>query len=155
MISYHFIGYPARSRGFRFYCSNYGTRIIESGCTKFIENEENATGNEDFVFEEKGDVAVIENAEQDVTPLIPLSEIVLENPQFEEPFEPHEQAVENPELDNPQEPVQARRSDGPRRSIANSDYMYLQEADFDIGDEADPQVLKRQWRVIMQTNGGK
>ncbi|CAL8993035.1 unnamed protein product [Prunus brigantina] len=70
----------ARSKGFRFYCPNYGTRIVETGCAKFIEHEENVTGNEDFVFEEEGDVVVIENAKQDVTPLIPLSETVLENP---------------------------------------------------------------------------
>ncbi|CAL8115719.1 unnamed protein product [Prunus armeniaca] len=82
-ISCHFIGYLTRSK----------------------EHEENATRNEDFIFEEEGDVAVIENVEQDVTPLIPLSEIVLENPQFEEPIEQQEQAVENPELDDPQEPV--------------------------------------------------
>ncbi|KAL6284755.1 hypothetical protein ACE6H2_015684 [Prunus campanulata] len=69
---------------FRFYCPNYGTRIVETGCAKFIEYEENATGNEDFIFEEEGDVAVIENAKPDITPLIPLSETVLENPQFEE-----------------------------------------------------------------------
>lgn len=100
-ISCHFIGYPIRSKGFRFYCPNYGTRIIETGCAKFTEHEENATGNEDFIFEEEGDVAVIENAEQEVTPLIPLSETVLENPQFEEPVEPQEKAVENPELDDP------------------------------------------------------
>ncbi|KAI5352602.1 hypothetical protein L3X38_005493 [Prunus dulcis] len=74
-------------------------RIVEIGCAKFIEHEKNPTGNKDFVFEEKCDVVVIENAEQDVTSLIPLSETVLENPQFEEPVEPQEQAVENPELD--------------------------------------------------------
>ncbi|CAL8121723.1 unnamed protein product [Prunus armeniaca] len=124
-ISCHFIGYLSRSKGFRFYCPNYGTRIVETGCAKFIEHEENATGNEDFIFEEEGDVAVIENAEQDVTPLIPLCETVLENPLFEEPIEPQEQAAENPELDDPQEHVQPRRSDRPRRSTTNSYYVYL------------------------------
>ncbi|CAL9024490.1 unnamed protein product, partial [Prunus brigantina] len=121
------LGYPARSKGFRFYCPNYGTRIVENCCAKFIEHEENATRNEDFIFEEEGDVAlaVIENAEQEVTPLIPLSETVLENPQFEEPIEPQEQTIENPELDDPQEPVQLRRSDRPRRSTTTSDYVYL------------------------------
>ncbi|CAL2256227.1 unnamed protein product [Prunus armeniaca] len=88
MISCHFTGYPTRSKGFKFYCPNYGTRIVETGCAKFIEHEEDATGKEDFIFEEEGDVAVIEHAEQDVTPLIPLSETVLENSQFEKPVEP-------------------------------------------------------------------
>ncbi|CAL9019537.1 unnamed protein product [Prunus brigantina] len=86
------------------------------------QHEENATGNENFIFEEEGDAAVIENAKQDVTPLIPLSETVLENSQFEEPIKPQEQAVENPDLDDPQEPIQPMRSDRPRISIANSDY---------------------------------
>ncbi|CAL2237495.1 unnamed protein product [Prunus armeniaca] len=53
----------------------------------FIEHEENATRNEDFIFEEKRDVVVIKNDEQDVTPLIPLCETVLEPPQFEEPVD--------------------------------------------------------------------
>ncbi|CAL8152429.1 unnamed protein product [Prunus armeniaca] len=36
---------------------------------------------------EEGNVAVIENDEQEVTTLIPLSETVLEPPQFEEPVD--------------------------------------------------------------------
>ncbi|CAL9018192.1 unnamed protein product [Prunus brigantina] len=56
-------------------------------CAKFIKHEKNAIGNEDFNFEEEGNVAVIENDEQEVTTLIPLSETVLEPPQFEEPVD--------------------------------------------------------------------
>ncbi|KAI5337607.1 hypothetical protein L3X38_016878 [Prunus dulcis] len=149
------LGYLARSRGFRFYCPNYGTQIVETGCAKFIKHEENATGNEDFIFEEEGDVAVIENAKQDVTPSIHLSETVLENPQFEEPVESQEQAVKNPELDDPQEPVQPMRSDRPRRSTVNLDYVYLQEADLTLEMRLIQQVLEKQWKVRMQTNGGK
>ncbi|CAL8152916.1 unnamed protein product [Prunus armeniaca] len=52
-ISCHFIGYLARSKGFIFYCPNYGTRIVETGCVKFIEHEENVTGNEDFILKKK------------------------------------------------------------------------------------------------------
>ncbi|CAL8153115.1 unnamed protein product [Prunus armeniaca] len=76
---------------------------------------------------------------------------------FEEPIKPQEQAVENPDLDDPQEPVQPRRSDRPRRSTENSDYVYLQEADFDNGDEADPTSFREamegqnadKWREAM------
>ncbi|KAI5342135.1 hypothetical protein L3X38_010010 [Prunus dulcis] len=38
--------------------------------------------------------------------------------------------------------MQLRRSDRTRRSTAILDYVYLQEADFDIGDEADPTSFK-------------
>ena len=39
-ISCHFIGYPERSKGFRFYCPNHVTRIIETGNAKFLENDD-------------------------------------------------------------------------------------------------------------------
>ncbi|KAI5342397.1 hypothetical protein L3X38_010272 [Prunus dulcis] len=138
-ISCHFIGYPTRSKGFRFYYPTYGARIAETGCAKFIEYEENATGNEDFIFEKEDDVAVIKNDEHDVTPLISLSEIVLEPPQFEELVDQQEQAVENPKLDNPQEPVQPRRSDRPRRSTANLNYCNYKK-----------QILTLEMRLIQQ-----
>ncbi|CAL2255468.1 unnamed protein product [Prunus armeniaca] len=49
------------------------------------------------------------------------------------------------------------RSGRPRRSTAYSDYVYLQEADFNIGDEADPTSFKEtmesqnadKWREAM------
>ncbi|CAL2256877.1 unnamed protein product [Prunus armeniaca] len=78
----------------------------------FIEDEENATRNEDFIFEEEGDVAMIEG--------ISGSENL--SNRFEEPVDQQEQAVNNPELDNPQELITC--------------------ADFDIGDEADPTNFK-------------
>ena len=37
-ISCYFIGYPERSIGYRFYCPNHSTRIVESGNARFIEN---------------------------------------------------------------------------------------------------------------------
>ena len=39
-ISGYFIGYPEKSKGFRFYYPNHITRIIESGNARFIENDE-------------------------------------------------------------------------------------------------------------------
>ncbi|CAL9019246.1 unnamed protein product [Prunus brigantina] len=75
MISCYFIGYHARSKSFTFYYPNYSARIVEIGCAKFIKHEENGTENEDFIFEEECDVIVIENVEQNVTSMIPLSDI--------------------------------------------------------------------------------
>ena len=40
IISDYFIGYPEKSKGFRFYCPNHSTRIVEIGNARFIENGE-------------------------------------------------------------------------------------------------------------------
>ena len=33
-----FIGYPEKSKGYRFYCPNHSARIVEYGNARFIEN---------------------------------------------------------------------------------------------------------------------
>jgi hypothetical protein len=38
-VSCHFIGYPERSKGFRFYCPNRHTKFIEMRHTVFLEDE--------------------------------------------------------------------------------------------------------------------
>jgi hypothetical protein len=40
IISGYFISYPEKSKGFRFYCPNHSTRIVETGNARFIENGE-------------------------------------------------------------------------------------------------------------------
>ena len=37
-ISGYFIGYTKKSKGFRFYCPNHNTRIMETSNARFIEN---------------------------------------------------------------------------------------------------------------------
>ena len=44
-ISGYFIGYPAKSKGYMFYCPTHNTRIVESGNTRFIENGETSGSN--------------------------------------------------------------------------------------------------------------
>jgi hypothetical protein len=39
-ISGYFIGYPKKSKRFRFYYPNHSTRIVETGNARFIENDE-------------------------------------------------------------------------------------------------------------------
>lgn len=41
-ISCYFIGYPAQSKGYCFYCPTHSTRIVETGNTKFLENGEDS-----------------------------------------------------------------------------------------------------------------
>ena len=38
-ISGYFIGYAEKSKGYRFYCPSYSTRIVESRNAKFLEND--------------------------------------------------------------------------------------------------------------------
>jgi hypothetical protein len=38
-VSYHFIGYPERSKGFRFYCPDRYTKFVEMRHTMFLEDE--------------------------------------------------------------------------------------------------------------------
>ena len=44
-ISGYFIGYPEKSKGFRFYCPNHSMRIVETGNVRFIENGEISGSN--------------------------------------------------------------------------------------------------------------
>lgn len=37
-VSGYFIGYPEKLKGYRFYCPNHSTRIIESENDRFIKN---------------------------------------------------------------------------------------------------------------------
>lgn len=37
-INDYLIGYSEKSKGYRFFCSNHGTRIVESDNARFIKN---------------------------------------------------------------------------------------------------------------------
>jgi len=37
-VSYHFIGYPKSSKGYRFYCPNRHTKFVETRHAVFLEN---------------------------------------------------------------------------------------------------------------------
>ncbi|RVW23885.1 Retrovirus-related Pol polyprotein from transposon TNT 1-94 [Vitis vinifera] len=45
-ISGYFIGYPDKSKGYRFYCPNHSVRIVETGNARFLENGEISESNE-------------------------------------------------------------------------------------------------------------
>ena len=45
-ISGYFIGYPNKSKGYRFYCPNHSVRIVETGNARFLENGEISGSNE-------------------------------------------------------------------------------------------------------------
>ena len=45
-VSGYFIGYPDKSKGYRFYCPNHSVRIVETGNARFLENGEIGGSNE-------------------------------------------------------------------------------------------------------------
>ena len=45
-VTGYFIGYPEKLKGYRFYCPNHSTRIVESGNARFIENGQSSGSGE-------------------------------------------------------------------------------------------------------------
>ena len=72
-ISGYFIGYPDKSKGYRFYCPNHSVRIVETGNAKFLENGEIGGSNEP----RKVDV---EEIRVDIPPLFLPQEIIVPQP---------------------------------------------------------------------------
>ncbi|KAM2720573.1 hypothetical protein EV2_041749 [Malus domestica] len=57
IVSCHFVGFPDKSKSYRFYASNLSNKIFESNAAKFIENKEassNFQGAWILEFEEQG-----------------------------------------------------------------------------------------------------
>lgn len=138
-ISGYFIGYPSKSKGYRFYCPNHSTRIVETGNAKFLENGESSGNSESRKAE-------IEEVRVDIIPPYLSRDNVVTQPVQQ--VEENEQLTDSPHHEDipiddvnvePPQPVALRRSQRERRSAITDDYVvYLQESDFDIGIQNDP-----------------
>ncbi|RVW60458.1 Retrovirus-related Pol polyprotein from transposon TNT 1-94 [Vitis vinifera] len=107
-ISGYFIGYPMKSKGYRFYCPNHSTKIVETSNARFIENGEIRGKSFD-------------NVEQQINDQSLSNEIITDEPIMEEP----QQST-------------LRRSQREHRPVISDDYVvYLQEFDYDIGTSKD------------------
>ncbi|KAI5333286.1 hypothetical protein L3X38_023417 [Prunus dulcis] len=140
-ISCFFVGYPEKTKGYRFYCPNHTTRPVEIGRTVFLENVHEERKATDFVFEELGEIA-IEPAKQSVQ--VPhISEIQGEDMEPEQEHENEIQVQETQDVNNevvqPQEaPAPQRRYNRNRRPAISQDYVvYLQESEFMASDFED------------------
>ncbi|RVW83183.1 Retrovirus-related Pol polyprotein from transposon TNT 1-94 [Vitis vinifera] len=139
-ISGYFIGYPDKSKGYRFYCPNHSVRIVETGNARFLENGEINGSNEPRKVD-------IEEIRVDIPPPFLPQEIIVPQPvQQVEDNEQHNRdgslPLENIAIENvvePPQPAPLRRSQRERRPAITDDYVvYLQESDFDIGIRKDP-----------------
>lgn len=136
-ISCFFIGYPERSKGYRFYCPNHTTRIVETRNAEFIENGEisGSSGRKIDLNENITDVSNSVPVNTESTTLVPLNEVV-NAPEVNE--QPHNEApnLENVEP-NDQQPL--RKSQRTRKPVNYDDFVtYLNEADYDLSKVEDP-----------------
>lgn len=142
-VSCFFIGYPERSKGYRFYAPSHSTRIVETKHAEFLENV-NISGScvsSDFDLQESNEEAPTNQVPVLVNPSLgDLNQNILphDNPTEENEIpqdEPAQEVVN--EMQEIQQPV--RRSQRSRRPTNFDDYItYLNEADLDIGKENDP-----------------
>ena len=129
-VSFYFIGYSERSRGYKFYDPTTKS-IFETGIARFFEDVEFDGGDKDrdFAFEEE--YVDIPTAVIDINQA-PIPDIVQEadpnKNNIQEPSVPKEQTLPLPE------PTPLRRSTREMRSALLDDYIvFLQEHEFDIG----------------------
>ena len=161
-ISGYFIGYAERSKGYRFYCPSHSTRIVESRNAKFLENDlisgsnqtKNIVSGNDYSESQPSTssdrLIIVHNTPQvqieDEQPIFEVSQtaddilvdqVVQELPiTFEQQVEPHT----SQEYDG----TTLRRSIRPKRSAIPNDYIvYLQESDYNIGAENDPEFFSQ------------
>jgi transposase InsO family protein len=161
-ISGYFIGYAERSKGYRFYCPSHSTRIVESRNAKFLENDlisgsdqtRNIVSEKDHSESQpstSSDRLVIVHStpqvqtgvEQPIVEVpqaaddIPVDQVVQELPRtFEQRVEPHTSQEDDG--------TTLRRSTRPKRSAIPDDYVvYLQESDYNIGAENDPESFSQ------------
>ena len=140
-ISFYFIGYFERSRGYKFYDPTTKS-IFETRNARFFEDVEFDGGDKDMDFsfeEEYVDIptAIIDIDQAPITDIVQDADPNQNN--IQEPPVPEEQTLPLPES------TPLRRSTRERRSALPDDYIvFLQEHEFDIGAvEDDPINFRR------------
>ena len=150
-ISGYFIGYPKRSKEYRFYCPNHSTRIVESGNARFIENGSvnGSVGARDVEIRESlMDQNPSNDPSQIEVPIIVAQPqgMNMEQQQMDAPSpimdaivqEEEENAQVNEQV-RPQEEIVSRRSTREKISAISNDYIvYALEHESDLSIDNDP-----------------
>jgi len=161
-MSGYFIGYAENSKGYMIYCPSNSTRIVESRNAKFPENDLISGSNQ---FQDTGSdksqidvepstssdrLIVIQSTPQDQ---MGIRQLVIEVPQATDNNLVNKDAQEFPEIveqmveqHDPSENVEPtlRKSTRERRSTIPSNYVvYLQESDYNIGAENNPETFSQ------------
>ena len=161
-ISGYFIGYAERSKGYRFYCPSHSTRIVESRNAKFLENDLISGSNQtrNIVSEKDHSESqpstsserlvighsmpqVQTGVEQPIVEVPQAADDIPVDQGFQELQGTFEQQVE-PHTSQEDDGTTLRRSTRPKRSAIPNDYVvYLQESDYNIGAENDPESFSQ------------
>nr|GFA85800.1 retrovirus-related Pol polyprotein from transposon TNT 1-94 [Tanacetum cinerariifolium] len=140
-VNGYFIGFPVKSKGYRFYCPNHTSRIVKTYNAKFLEKGEVSRSVKNQVVDIndiKGDDPSPMNVHKSVT-----------TPDVVPAFQKQEQHLNNEQTSHEENnlPTQTselvgislRKPARVRKSAIPYDYIvYLQETDFDIGIDNDP-----------------
>ncbi|KAF2321068.1 hypothetical protein GH714_033480 [Hevea brasiliensis] len=120
-ISGFFIGYCTSSRGSRFYCPTHSTRVIESGCAIYFEDEMDSGSQIPRVVNLRDETVVFP------VPLLPSSVDFNPPKGNDEVQNPIDVNLEPPteEPDTVDEVTPLRRSQRIRRPAISNDYMVL------------------------------
>ncbi|KAJ9685151.1 hypothetical protein PVL29_017257 [Vitis rotundifolia] len=167
-ISGYFIGYAEKSKGYRFYCPSHSTRIVESRNAKFLEfdlvsgsdqfrnivsdidhteSQPSTSSDRLFIVHNTPQVQTgVERTIDEVQPVIEVPQVVDNIPvdQVDQEFpDTSEQQIE-PHTSSEDIGATLRRSARTKRSAIPSDYVvYLQESDYNIGAENDPESFSQ------------
>jgi len=154
-ISGYFIGYPEKSKGYRFYCPNHSTRIVESGNARFIENGQFSGSDKSRIvdIQETNSNVSTHVSSQVVIPLVVSQSHNMQRQQVDVPI-PQNEHIDNEPSDNvqvineemveePQEEI-LRRSVRQKRPAISDDYVvYSIEHECDLSIDEDPISVKQ------------
>jgi len=138
-ISDYFIAYPAKSKGYRFYCPTHSTKIVETGNARFLENGEISDSDKPqnaVIQEVRVQVSLPITSKENVVPTVVQS---FDNVEQVIDQSLHDEIITNEPIIEESQGIALRRSQRERRSAISDDYVvYLQESNFDIGTSKDP-----------------
>jgi hypothetical protein len=122
-INGYFIGYPAKSKGYRFYCPTHSTKIVEIGNARFLENGEISGSDkpQNVVIQEvRVQVPLPITSKKNVVPTVVQSFDNIEQVIYQSL---HDEIITNEPIIEESQGIALRRSQRECRSAISDDYV--------------------------------
>ena len=161
-ISCHFIGYPDKSKGFRFYCPNQLTKFVETRHAVFLEDEllRGSMTPREINLEEKRVYVPTPMIQEPVLPVHdnvvpPVENTTDTTPADIIPNEINEEDIQQaPAEENKHDGEPLRRSHRVRKSAISSNYVTYMSEDMDeLVLDDDPTSFKEAMKRSIHLNG--